>query len=422
MIRSYVTTLVSALALVLVAAPAARAQTFDAWVEARIQALLDAQQIGQNGKGADKQRETPAADSRSTSLVDSSSSTDFVSAAVNLATVAAGSSGSGTTGSQAVTASLYALMAGLNGKTPTDPQFYRDHMNARRASFTVGTAVSDVKKDNTDKAATVLGVKILVFNGRELYKAKNLAAIRAAQKALTGATVAGAVLKRRIQEILLAAAHPNDALDANGAFKPALFLTAFGDATFVNTLKSVGPEVLKKLDAEIVSAMATFVDLRKAVQTAYDTIQQGGQFAVVYSASIRQGDGFDRHRAEFVYDYGLSHRVTWTANGSWDYVDKKAMGHESTGRAATEFSGDLTTASEGWSRQPIRLSGSGQVTWALDQPAAKEFQAKLSLPVTGGIEIPLVYRYSSATSQSSGGNEGKLGFTIDLSRLMQAAK
>ena len=422
MIRRGLVSFASALAFVLVAAPAARAQTFDAWLEARIQALLDAQQVGQNGKGADKQRETPAADSRSTSLVDSSSSTDFVSAAVNVATVAAGVSASGATGSQAVTASLYALMAGINGKTPTDPQFYKDHVNARRASFTIGTAVSDAKKDNTDKAATVLGVKILVSNGRELYKATNLSAIAAAQKALTSATAAGAVLKRRIQEILLTAAHPNDALEANGTFKAGLFLTSFGDATFANTLKAAGPEVLKKIDAEITSSLGAFADLRKAIQSAYDSIQRGGQFAIVYGASIRQGDGFDRHRAEFVYDYGLSHRATWTANGSWDYVDKKALGHESTGRAATEFSGDLTTASEGWSRQPIRLSGSGQVTWGLNQPTVKEFQAKLSLPVTGGVEIPLVYRYSTAASQSPGGAEAKLGFTIDLSRLMQAAK
>lgn len=405
---------------------AAHAQSFDAWFDKKISDTLDAQQVGQNGKGADKQRESPAGDTRSTSLVDQTSSTDFVSAAVNLA--AAGQSGAAGSGSQTVTASLYALLAGLNGNAPTDPRFYADHVNARRASFTIGTAASDPKTDNSDTAATVVGGKLLLINGRELYRRDNLERIRAVQKALSDATKAGAILKRRIQEILFLTLHAEDgtAVKPDGSIDTTAFgtflLTSLTTATFPVTLANAGPAAMKKIDAEILNALSVYASLRDEVQHTYDRIQQGAQLAVIYTTTVRKAGGFNNHRAAIAYDYGLSPRVTWTANGSVDYFDKKAFGSSRSGRVATEFIGDLTSSGEGWSRAPIRLSFSGEITWASDESTATRLQTKLTIPIAAGFDLPIVYRYGKADAQSASGSEARVGLSVDLSRLMQSTR
>src|SRR6266436_6722350 len=62
----------------------AKAATFDAWVQLVIDSIICKQQVGENGKGSDRQKESPSTDSRSTSLVDQSSATDFFSVAANV--------------------------------------------------------------------------------------------------------------------------------------------------------------------------------------------------------------------------------------------------------------------------------------------------------------------------------------------------
>jgi hypothetical protein len=405
---------------------AANAQSFDVWFDKKISDMLDAQQVGQNGKGADKQRESPAGDVRSTSLVDQTSATDFVSLALNLA--AAGRSASApASGSQTVTASLYALLAGLNGNAPTDPRFYADHVDARRASFTVGTAASDPGTDNSEAAATIVGGKLLLVNGRELYRRDNLARIRAVQDALSHATAAGAVLKRRIQEILFLALHASDGagVKADGSIDPlafATFLLSMSATGFPTVLSTVGPDAMKQIDAEIRNALPVFASLHDAVLHTYDQIQKAAQLAVIYTATVRTAGGFNKHRAAIAYDYGLSPRVTWTANGSVDYVDKKAFGSSTSGRVATEFIGDLTSSGEGWSRAPIRLSFSGEVTWAPAESTTARVQTKLTIPLAMGFDLPIAYQYGKPDTQSANGSEARVGLSVDLSRLMQSAR
>jgi len=180
------------------------------WIDKQIDDLLDKQLVGQNGQGSDKQRESPAADSRSTSLVDQSSAIDFFSVAANVIPVtpglsqfvsSTGSSGntSGAAGSTTATASLYALLAGLNKVNPTDPKFYAEHVFSRRFSFTVGTAASTLATDNTDTPATVYGAKVLLINARELYTKANLARIKQAQEANANAAKASAALKLQVK-------------------------------------------------------------------------------------------------------------------------------------------------------------------------------------------------------------------------------
>ena len=419
----------------------ASAQGFDPWVKSKIDAalaarhaLLDARRVGENSKGADKQRETPAGDDRSTALVDQSSATDFVSAAVNLATVlpatsqlassAAPSSAASSGGSQTVTTSVYALAAALNTTAPTNPEFYKNHVAARRVSFTVGTASSDPKKDNTEKAGGVVGAKFLILNGRELYRSDNLAQIDGVEKQLASETLADIALKNRIQQLLFLAIHPDLAVGGvpnEDPFK-AFVLSALSEQTFPKTLAAAGADALKRIDAEILARLDAFAALQQKIDDAYDHIRGALQVALVYTGTLRPESGYDRHRAELALDYGFTTRLNWTLNGSVDYLNKKSEKGLTSGRIATNFTGDVTRTSDARRRLPVRLSFSGQVAWASAQPTSKEYQATLTVPLSDGIDLPIVYRFSNATSQTAGGKEAKLGLTVDLGRLIQSAK
>jgi hypothetical protein len=405
----------------------AAAQTFDQWFDTRVDHAVSVATVAENSTGAERQREAPS-DPRSTSLVDQTSSTDFVAAAVNLATVIdprvaalTGSSATGAgTGSQVVTTSVYALLAGLNATRPTDPQFYAKHVNARRFSLTVGTAASDKTKHNTDAPATVFGVKVLLLNGRELFTKNNLQQLKMVQTQLSRATAAGAMLKRRIQEILFLDRFPDAAPKGVMDERFVPFLTSISEPQFAATIAAVPREVLDRIDAEILASADSFVTLQKQIRSAYDEIKGGQQLAVAYTSNTRPGTGYDEHRAELIFDYGISARIMWTANGSFDYLDKNAAGSTSEGRFATEFVGDLTHPADPAGRLPIRASVSGQFFWSKGNQIQRDLQAKLTVPLTTGVDLPFVYRYTNSTERDVSGAEAKVGLTVDLGRLLNA--
>jgi len=93
------------------------------------------------------------------------------------------------------------------------------------------------------------------------------------------------------------------------------------------------------------------------------------------------------------------------------------------GRVATEFQGDLTKGGGAWGRLPLTLSFSGEAKWLTSQKPGYTVQAQLSIPVSQGVELPIVYRYANRVAQLNQNNsEVRLGFSVDLSRLAQAFK
>jgi hypothetical protein len=432
--------LVAILSILLLTPAVLRAQTFDAWVEGRISAILGKQQasdqVGQNGKGVDRQRESPATDPRSTSLVDQSSATDFFSAAMNVVPVTPGlsqlvspgnSSDPSSAGSGTVTSSLYALLAAANKKNPTDPVFYKSHVNARRLSLTVGTAASKKETDNTDQPSAVYGAKLLLINHRELYTKDNLAAIKAVQDALSNATAQGAVLKKKIQLAIFKALRPADVHFDGSADETAVqsfFLAApFSDTNFPATLNSLPPNTLNQIDELIESSIAPQAALQQSLKNTYDKISKGMQFSIAYTANIRDAQGNNGHRAELIFDYGLSSRINWTLNASGDYTDRKTAADSKGGRIATEFQGNLTTSESAWGRTPLQLSFSGEGQWLTQQKPQYTFQTKLSIPLVSGIDLPIVYRYANRTALlNQKDSEARLGLSVDISRLAKVLK
>ena len=354
-------------------------------------------------------------------------------------TTSTSGSGSGAgTGAGTVTSTLFALLAGFNGVSPTDPTFYKDHVDARRFSFTVGTAASTMAADNTTTPATVAGAKFLVWNGRELYRQKNLELIRTAQDNLSKATATGAVLKARILRMIFADLHP-DGLDKNGNLdlpvgaQPCVskacelyvtFLTTeMNETQFQSTVSKLSASAKKSITDLLALGIEPFVNLKNNLQDTYDKIQKAGQFSVAYTADIRSGKGYNDHKAELIYDYGLSPRINWTANANGEYTDKKTGKNSEGGSAATQFTGKLTKPNSSWGRLPITLSFSGAAKWMTMQKPQYNVQAQLTIPISGGLDLPIVYRYGNkAALEQNNGSQASLGLSVDLSRLTQSLK
>jgi hypothetical protein len=492
--------------------------TIDEFVYCKAMAILDKQQVGQNGRGSDRQKESPSTDPRSTSLVDQSSATDFISVAASLIPVSpslsqTGSSGTSSSsqtgaGTGAATTSFYALMAAFNKTSPTDPAFYQDHVFSRRLSFTIGTAASTQATDNTSTPSTVYGGKVLLINRRELYTKDNLKAIRTIQTQLSDETVAAARLTSRIEEIMCASLHPDcvadralstvgvilsapgtgykkgDILtvggsgtgatvevllvDKDGAVLQPIVIKSSGNkyslasnvptnggsgngatvnitalssldigvlTTFQNTqltpanlsstVKAVPSDAMKQIEATVESGIKPFSTLRTSLNNTYDEISGAMQVSISGAANVRTGLGNNNYRGEFILDKGLtkSGSINWTINGSFDYTDRKNGIDSRGGRVATSFQGDLTRPNGGWSKAPLTLIFSGETDWLSSQKPQYSFDAKLSIPITAGFDLPIEYRFANRAAQiNQHDSQVRLGLTIDISRITQALK
>lgn len=410
------------------------AQSFDEWFDQ----LIEKQRVAKNGQGAERQRESPSADPRSTSLVDQSAATDFISLAANLIPVSPGisrfvsvspsamSRETNASGSGTITATLYALIATLNKVRPTDPEFYKAHVDTRSLSFTIGTAASRMETDNTDKPATVFGAKYLIINHRELYTKDNLRRIDDVQKNVTNFAVVSARMKDRIQGMMFEALHP-EGVKPDGTYDQAVFsqflLSAFSSAEFPKTLKQMPGSAVSRIEDYIRASGGPYVLLKTKLDQTYDEISKAGQLSIAYTANVRSELGNNYHRAEIIYDYGVSERILWTFNGSVDYTDRKSGIDSRGGRFATEFQGDLTRGGAGFGRLPMRLSFSGEGKWMVKQKPQYTVQTKLSTPITPGLELAVVYRYANRIEQiNQTASEVRLGLSFDPMRLTAALK
>jgi hypothetical protein len=411
------------------------------WLNQRVQAALDAAKVHENGKGASRQKETLSTDDRSTSLVDQSSATDFLSTALQLiplsninglapgqqtgSTADASKQGSG---SGSVTATGYSLVAALSRHSLTDPQFYKDHTNARRVSFTVGTAASDPATDGTSKVGTILGAKVTVINGRDLYSVTGRTAVDEVQHANSARTQAANALFDQIQRLVFEACQPaGDCTLGRGAIDPSQYPGAF--FTFWARFKNMNdlrlsPDLLQEIDLEIRASLPKYENYQKLVKDVYDKVRNARQLALSYQVVRRPDAGNDDHRAEASFDYGLTDRITWTLNGSFDYKDRKQLTAIRGGRFATEFKGNLTPENlNPLGGSPVTLSFSGEAKWMEQLKPQYTFQAKITIPLGTGIDLPIAYRLANRQAQiSQHDSEARFGLTIDVARLIQSLK
>jgi hypothetical protein len=130
------------------------------WLNQELQAKL-------NQRSNTKQTESPSQSGNSTSLVDQSSATDLISAALNLAGINQANGNGTTPQSFSVTASAYSVYALIHKQDPLDATFYNKNAGWRRVSFTLGQDNGSTTATSTTPRATIAGIKLLVVNRRD---------------------------------------------------------------------------------------------------------------------------------------------------------------------------------------------------------------------------------------------------------------
>ena len=427
--RTLVTLAVTTFALG--AAPSAAAQeptNFSTWLRGEIRrALTAAEAIPANGSGVANQKESPSTDQTSTSLVDTSSASDFLSLALNLTGLRPEDDEESTPTSGSITATFYSLAAGVKGVSLTDPGFYRRGTPLRRLAITIGSEESKVADHLTDKPATILGAKLLILNNRDVYSAH---ARRQLDAMDMGVDAFVAQQQQAINEIQCAifravdaAANATLACTADPAFKTFLLTAPFGPQNWPKTLEALEmkPEVRAQVNRLVTTLAAGHRTAAEAVAAAVEQIQRGRQLAFAYYTKQREDDGTDEHRAELIFDYGLSTRLNWTVNASFDHGDRKTRDDTRSGRFATEFQAKMSNpGSARWTARPVVLAGGIEGTRPSGADWLIRVQAKLLIPVTAGVDLPIAYAYASRDHEGiESGSRLKFSVAVDPVRFRE---
>jgi hypothetical protein len=418
-------------AAALVAPDRAAAQdptNFSTWLRGEIKRILaDERVIAANGNGVANQNESPSTDQTSTSLVDTSSASDFVSLALNLTGLRPPTDDESTPTSGSVTASLYSLVAGVKGVALTDPAFYKRGTPLRRLSITIGSEESTVEDHFTDKPATNLGAKLLILNNRDVYSGHARRQLDAMDAGVDAFVAEQQQAINEIQCLIFRAvqpgANPKLACTADPAFAPFLKTIPFGPENWPKTLKALEakPEAMREVVQVVTALAAGHKTASETVAAAVEQIQRGRQLAFAYYTKQREDDGTDEHRAEVIFDYGLSTRLNWTLNASFDYRDRKTTDDMRSGRFATEFQAKLSNpGTRVWAARPVVLSGGLEGSKETDVDWLIRAQAKVVIPITTGVDVPIAYSYANRDDEGiESGSRLKFSLAVDPVRLRE---
>jgi len=364
-----------------------------------------------------KQSDTPSISSNTTSLVERSSASDLVGVALNLAGLNTNSSTMEST-SMSATVSTYALKAATAKADPLDPAFYNANRDWRRVSVTLGYDYPEGKLGDVNERAVIFGFKYLPYDKRDASDKANEAEINKISDLLGEAGVQAARMSAAVREFVRAALKRDNRPKTEGPESADLY---FGPDTWGTTYDMLlSAQDRKQIDEIIKGQIAPFVSLTEATSSLTDEIHRKPQIAFSYLTKQRKENRPDEHSLAAIFDLGFAPRFTMTLNASFNYVDNKMAEDIKGGKVATELQVQLNRDKlEG--RMPVFLTFSGDGNWMTNTIPVYRAQARISIPIVEGIEIPLSLTYASRTDLIKEADiRGKFGFTFDIARIAQA--
>lgn len=429
-----------------------------------------------------KQTETPSASENTTSLVDQSSASDLIGVAMNLAGLQADTDDNAPEAdSFSATASAYALYAAAKGVDPLNPIFYNNNHAWRRVFITLG--YDDEKQEGTettDRAKTI-GLKYLFVDKRDpsLYKDEisklfgpkgdesGVLADATKKFGLLYAKVVNYLFKQNVKvkdtiikpefkqflEGAKATASAADVaiiddllkkLESDEAYTNELFL--FNAKGFIDERSSIperryyvtfknkylGKDIKEKLGEDVIGDIYKHLDmdddieafarLDETARELIEKIRKAPQLSF-YVLTKQREIGANDYMGELIFDYGLHDRVNLTMNGAFNYVDSKIIGGDTRGGT---FAGQLQFR---LNSQPESLTGKKPFyfylatnnEWLAGRRPTFMGQAKLTIPIADGFDIPLSFVYASQTKENNRNIvKGQFAFTFDTARLLRA--
>jgi len=381
------------------------------------------------------QSEAPSLGGNTSSLVDTSSASDLIGMALNIAglTSSSESDTASDTTTATATASAYALYSALRGVDPLDPGNYcgTGPLGAarywRRASVTLGFD-DDTSKDS----AIIVGGKGILWTQRDVCSED----FSGVQKALEGATQRVSQISIRIEDQLYDLYRKDqlgiriaevDNITGDTATderrRKIAFINKLADKTvFTKALEALGPDPGKTFfTTEDIDAL---VRLDAAAREKIAAFRGQPQLSASLQTKQRDQQG-DDYRAEVIFDYGLNDRLALSLNGS--YENKDADQREQGGRVAAAFHFEPFTDPL-FGPKPLRFTLSGEGQWMEGTAPVYKGQLKLNLPIPrllwlSGVELPLSVTIANRSDLVDETEvRGLIGFTVDTSQLLAAVR
>jgi hypothetical protein len=209
-------------------------------------------------------------------------------------------------------------------------------------------------------------------------------------------------------------------------FYSNIFRTNYLGPDYRNKLKAeVGQGVLDYIDSFIdrqLSDTKTYDQLAESdeVRDAIEKMHRAPQFSF-YFLTKQRPEGDDEYTGETIFDYGVANRINLTLNGNYVYRNSKIIGGDTRG---AKFSGQFRfqmTPEKLTGRNPLFLSVSGDAEALSGGKPTFHAQAKLTIPILNGLDLPFSVTYANRTGLIKENKiKGQFGFSIDTSRLLQA--
>jgi hypothetical protein len=446
--------------------------TYPAWLlgmikDMKTETQLNAERVkvAVSTRSNTNQSEAPSMSSNTSSLVDTSSASDLIGVALNLAGLTAGtqsSKNSNDATSSTATVSGYVLYTALQGEDPLAPGRYCTEWAqwARSVSVTLGfdDQSGGTGSNGTSQSPIVAGAK---FSAPWL-NWRNVCAPGAFDKvtqALVPAAATFGSLSEKVQdrfydtypsvksrlppdvsamadEKLASAA--SKAASASKGKDPSLqlaakerarrieFLNLLGDPVFFPAFLAVLGDNAKQIAKESLGpeGVDPFVHLDDVAQQKIEEFQKAPQISFSFLTKQRS-DGDDDYQSQAIVDVGLARRLNLTANGSYEGKTKRLGSDENGGRVAAQL--QFQPLPDNLSGpKPLRLSLGFDGAWMTSERPTYKGQIKINLPIPriqalSGLEIPLSV---TIANRSDLVNEtevrGLIGFTVDTSQVLAA--
>lgn len=404
----------------------------------------------QAGSSMPKQTQSISIDHGSTTLIDQSSATDLLSAALNLTPIssgtAAGASGaSGSPGSGSVTASAYAIRQLFHkNENPLDPKVYNTHGDWRRVFFTVGReqlntsssspsgtsspmgsaiakATTSTGSSTTPQPGIIAGFQVLLLQQRDASNIRNNKTAMAELQsiALDASKIYAKYSTRLINAICgqpaNAACLATAAATGDNVVKPVQDL--------VDKLPASGKTAVNQIVSDYITEYQR-ANTDQRLTMAIADLQGKPQVALNFTSTQRTGGLPNDYVGELIFDRGLSKYWHFTLNGSYDYTDSPIIGADlRTERVAVELSHAFNLPAP-VQKSPFQLNLSGE---GVHQNTGYHYRAQLQvvIPIMTGLNFPISAGYGNETDalrQEEKGVFGKFGFTADFGKLIGALR
>jgi len=372
------------------------------------------QQIPQTD--ASKQSEANSASVASTTLADHSAGPELIASSLALPGLASKSSVPNST-DYSVTLSLYALYSIRRMSNPMDPSFYRDGTSLyRRFSFNYVDSYPADKTSTISSGSRTYGTTFQLYGSRDVGDAANQKKFDELDKQIGLASSSYAVIGHQILEYLR---NRHAAAKNLGEFTESMEQQDF----FRMIASQLTSEDVKQVERIIQGNLAPQVDALAGVNAAINAIKHAPLLSGVFTSRISKGTSPNLYRSGLALDAVLVGKLNSTTNVSYDFMNAQlsTAKNRNVMRFVQQFQFVAITSSKFAGRNILALSGSGEGDWGSNGAPVYKGNAKVTVSVASGIDLPLSFTYTSLIASTKKSDvKFQAALTFDFSKIARS--